>query len=1291
MSLGKILVALYDGLRKRRWLLYLLLSLFTMIMAITALNIRLTEDPLQLFPTEGESAVNAKAFSRLKAKDKIIALIKFRESSAFISPDFLADAADSLTFEITPLIDRGALEPMQKSAYDGESEFINYIYNNLPLFLEESDYKRIDDNIKSDKLLEKLQNSLAIINSPAGTAVSGMISRDPLSLGTHLIAKLDSLRMGVSFNNYRDYIFSETWHSLFFIITPSGETSDSGNNEYLVNKLEEAEIEIEDRFPELDVMFSGAPFASVYNARIIKRDTLATSLIALVIIGLLFWISFRNPGTLAILISPALFGALFAISIMALRGEPVSAIAVGAGATVMGIALSYSIHVISHLKHVKTIEQLIDELAYPLTVGGFTTIGAFVGLLFTNSVLLQDFGLFSALTLTGTTLFSLIFLPHFIKVNNEERETKLYRAIVKITSFKYEKVIWLRWLIAVMTVAGIFLASGVKFDSDFSNLGYEPESLSKAQKSFSEEFGGGEARVFLLSSSGSLKTAAESYYRDNLTLDSLKSSGQSVRSASLSWLLPPESIQKQRIERWNKFWEDGRVLSLKTDLVKKGEDIGFSGDAFDSFISILEKEYNPVDYSGGIESLPYFFKDWAEERDGLYTFLTQLYSEDVQKEKLYEALSEETSFGILDRAHFSSVWAVTIKEDFNLILLISSILVFLTLLISYGRIELALMAFLPMAVSWVIILGLMNILSIEFNIFNILLATFIFGIGDDFSIFVLDGLSAEYQGREGALASHKSAIFFSTFTVLTGVGSMAFATHPALRSIALVSIVGISAVWLVAYTIQPLVYRFFITSPASRGLHPYTFSGVLQMLLTFSAFTTGCLFAAALIPILTLLPIKHSRRVLIFRKIVRVLVFLPVKLSPTVRIFGENPFDENFNHPAVIVANHQSFIDILMLLSLHPKIIMMTNKWVWNSPIFGHIVRFAGFLYHKDGVENHIEHIKPKIEEGYSLLVFPEGTRSADMEIHRFHKGAFKIAEELTLDIIPVVIYGNGNLVSKNQPFYVKRGVIGYKILERISYKDASFGIDYRERSKSVSALMRKEYSNLRLLNDLPSNLFFMQKTMSGYIYKGPVTEWYLRIKMRMENYYAPFHSIIPADAVVTDIGCGYGPLCFMLGLLSPGRVINGIDYDIEKIEIAKSSWLSGGNINFTHADALTCNLPLSDVIVINDVLHYLLPEQQESLISRSVNSLKSGGFIILRDGDSERVRDHRVTKLTEWFSIKVLKFNKASHSPCFSSASKIRDIAFRLNCVVDESRNDKLTSNTIFIIRPKNVSYEKI
>jgi len=513
MSLGKILVALYKILSRRKLLLYLLLSLLTVAMVVTASGIRFTEDPLQLFPSEGEGANSAKAFSRLKAKDKIIVLISSLSGETNSSSDILADAADSFKRKAEKLVEEGLLNRQTGGNLYNQSEILNFIYNNLPIYLEVDDYAKINESIKSEKILERLENSMGLLISPAGAVAADMISRDPLFIGTHLVAKLDSLRMGVKMNVYRDNVFSADWKSLFFVFSPGETTAKSASDEKIVTELERIELEVESEYEGLDVMLSGAPLAGVYNARVIKRDTVITTLMALMAIAILFWISFRNPRTLAILIAPALFGSLFALSFMSLRGVEVSAIAIGAGATVMGIALSYSIHVISHIKHVNSVEQLIEELAYPLTVGGFTTIGAFLGLLFTNSALLKDFGLFSSLTLTGTTIFSLIFLPHFLKVENKKNETRVYSAILKITSFEYEKIKWLRWLIVALFTGGIFLAPGVKFDSDFSNLGYEPEQLTIAQNKFAEEFGAGESRVFLLSSDTDFNKASEAYFK----------------------------------------------------------------------------------------------------------------------------------------------------------------------------------------------------------------------------------------------------------------------------------------------------------------------------------------------------------------------------------------------------------------------------------------------------------------------------------------------------------------------------------------------------------------------------------------------------------------------------------------------------------------------------------------------------------------------------------------------------------------------------------------------------------
>jgi len=66
----------------------------------------------------------------------------------------------------------------------------------------------------------------------------------------------------------------------------------------------------------------------------------------------------------------------------------------------------------------------------------------------------------------------------------------------------------------------------------------------------------------------------------------------------------------------------------------------------------------------------------------------------------------------------------------------------------YGRIELALFTFIPMVISWIWILGIAAIFDIKFNFVNIIIATFIFGLGDDFSIFVTDGLLHKYKYKK---------------------------------------------------------------------------------------------------------------------------------------------------------------------------------------------------------------------------------------------------------------------------------------------------------------------------------------------------------------------------------------------------------------------------------------------------------------------------------------------------------------------------------------------------------------
>lgn len=79
----------------------------------------------------------------------------------------------------------------------------------------------------------------------------------------------------------------------------------------------------------------------------------------------------------------------------------------------------------------------------------------------------------------------------------------------------------------------------------------------------------------------------------------------------------------------------------------------------------------------------------------------------------------------------------------------------------------------------------------------------------------------------------------------------------------------------------------------------------------------------------------------------------------------------------------------------------------------------------------------------------------------RFHKGAFYLSEKLQLDIIPVILYGNCKIIAKAQPFNVRKGIMLTEILPRIPANDATYGTTYQERTKSISARMKKEYARI--------------------------------------------------------------------------------------------------------------------------------------------------------------------------------------------------------------------------------------
>ena len=1280
-------IGLYDYFERHKILFYLSLISCVLLMGFFALQVRFEENITQFFPDTKDSQNTIKVFDNLKIKDKIIIMLSSADTCHQVEPDSLIEAAGQLQQTLTEkaggTLIKGIFAQIDQSLIGGATDFV---YEHLPLFLTDTDYQRFDSLLTEKGIQAIMQKNYTNLLSPAGIALRSYILRDPLGLGSEALKHLQDFQLEANYEIYDEHIFSKDGSTLLMFITPVFSTGSTGKNDELIKILEEELQHVQGESPTIRAEYFGGPSVGVYNARQIKKDTILTSSLALLIIIVFISLVFKRKRSIPLIITPVLFGGLFALFLIFFIKGSISAIAVGAGSAVMGIALSYSIHMLAHQNHVSTVQQLIKEIAYPLTVGSFTTIGAFMGLIFTSSDLLRDFGLFASLALVGTTLFCLIYLPHFLKGQADVKQGCILRIIEKINAYSYEKNKWLVGGILLIAVICLFTSQKVGFNNDMMSLNYEPQHLKQSEEKLMQLFDNGEKTVLFVSVGKDMNQATETYAMTNQKLSALKDQGLIKDYASASQFLISPQEQQLRLKKWKDYWTDEKQQQIREQLETAAAEYRFRPGSFEPFYQWLNQPFGEYHYTAQEDDLSgKLLNEWQTSADSITMLISQIRISDQNKETVYQNFSKAQDVVIFDRSYFANKWVSAINDDFYLILYISSFLIFFALWFSYGRIELTLMSFLPMLVSWVIILGLMGILGIEFNIINIILSTFIFGIGDDFSIFIMDGLQNKYRTGQKVLNSHKTAIFFSAFTTVVGMGALVFAKHPALQSISLISILGMIAVVLVAYTIQPLIFRFFIAGPASKGLPPYTLIGLIRTVLLFLLFFIGCIFLRVLIAVLYLVPVRKSSKQRLVCRLIQITCKGILLLATAVKKEHINKANERFQHPAIIIANHQSFIDILVLLSLSSKILMVTNHWVWHSPFFGAIIRYVDFYYIGEGYEQYMERMRKKVKEGYSIAIFPEGTRTYNGKMKRFHKGAFYLAETLQLDILPILLYGNNKIIAKAQPFNIRKGIIYTEILPRIPGDDLSFGTTYQERTKRISAYMKEGYARICREKNTTDNPAFYEALIQNYIYKGPVVEWYIRIKVKMERNYRLFNRLIPAQGQITDIGCGFGPLCYMLSLLSEDREILGIDYDEDKIALAQHGWLRNEHLQFRHGNALEYPLPESDVFILNDMLHYMSYEHQRTLLLKCADRLRLQGMIIIRDGNSANTSKHRLTRFTELLSTRIFNFNRTTGELHFTTETQLREIAVTCGMNVEIIPNDKYTSNTIYIFRKPN------
>ncbi|NDV84495.1 MMPL family transporter [Bacteroides sp. 51] len=805
----KITIAIYRFFNSHKVVFYSILLLTTACCTWFSLKINFEEDISKLLPSAEEGGAEELVFSNLKVKDKIFIL--FNPLSDEVGPDELTEACDAF---VQALFDKDSTHnAIHNVLYQIDEDLmqngIAFLYENVPAYLEESDYIRLDSIMEKTQVEKQMEENYSLLRSSAGMIYKDLITQDPIALRNLFLSKAKGMTSGLggSYALYNNHIFTADTTVAIAFLSPNFKAFDSKQGIRLSDMIEEEIQHFQKENPEIEILYHGAPVQSVYNSRQIKKDLLVTISISLLLVAVILLICFRNKSNILYLVLPVGYGVIFALSIIYLMKGSMSLMAMGIGAIVMGVAFSYCLHVITHFKYISDPEKVLKDQTRPVILGSLTTIGAFMGLLLTKSELLQDFGLFASLGLVGTTIFCLIFLPQFFNQKNNRRSDKAFEILEKINNYPYEKQKWLIGLIVIISIVCFFVSDKVQFDSDLRNIGYNDPRVMKSRDLLAAKTTGNYSTVYFASVSQDLDSAL--IYNAQLCdkLDQLKKEDLIKGYSAPASLFIPTGEQQHRIDEWNHYWTDTRKKEMRKNVVEAGNKYKFAPAIFTSFFDMLDTDYEPVSlFEAGV--IPdEILENIIEYTDNRYMVFVPV---QMNREELVEVggdiVKGNPQFVVIDAMYYTNDMVKVMHKDFNTTLGISSLFVLVVLLLSYRNIPLALIAFLPMGLSWYIVLGAMVFLGMEFNLINIVISTFIFGVGVDYSIFIMDGLLIKHRTGESTLKYHKTAIFLSAVVLIIVTSSLLFAVHPAISSIGVATLIGMGATLLIAYTLLPFLF-----------------------------------------------------------------------------------------------------------------------------------------------------------------------------------------------------------------------------------------------------------------------------------------------------------------------------------------------------------------------------------------------------------------------------------------------------------------------------------------------------
>lgn len=1221
---------LYLWLIARRRSVLIVVALVMVAAGWFSSRIDLEEDILDMLPRNDRQIDDYRyALGKFRQIDRVYLDIRIDRDDS----DTLAHAADEVYSRFAT--NENFVRITYRVEMGGQGKVIGFLTGALPNLFTDADAEALKTNLAPDEVRQHLTTMRRKLAGPEGMVLKDLVAADPVGMSALVVAKVLPLQTGFGDAQVVDgRITSGDGRHVLMLAEPKFASSDSKASGVLVWEMERVVSDVEKAFPGVHVAITGGHRMAVDNASIIRKD--ATRCIAIGSAGMivLCFVAYRRRWLAPVSFIPSLFGTLMAGVVLMLWQKHLSAIATGFASIAVGITVDYAIHIIYHLDDTgsrdhREIGRHLSRLVFPVALGVITTIAAFLVMMTSPLHGYQQLGLLGAVGVVFSAAFALFILPLLIPVAKKSGQPPLWLTTVWEKYFRWEsrRRAWLVLGVVGLTGVMMFGATRLKFEGDITRLnGITP--ATRHDENLIQQTWGGALGMTMVVARGETPEAALA--QNDRVLAALTRATNVASVYSLASVCPSPEVQRTNLRRWREFWTSERRTDLRATLEQVGAELGFRAGAFDKFWHSMEGE-QPLLTLDMFRGTP--LENVLNERVALGTndhaISTLVKLKDRAAVGQLRAALPDTI--VLDSKGLADHIADMARDGLKRFALWSAVVVGGLLFLSLASVELVLMTLLPIAIGLTWTFGLMGWLGLPIDLMNSIFVIFVIGVSEDYAVFLVTSKLDEWRGRPGMTAVNSASVLVSALTTIFGFGVMVIANHPVLFSMGVTVLIGMGFAFLATLIVVPIGMDILLFKPQPRGAprwwHLFAAVWCGLYLLVSQTFVFGMMR-----PLFKLFsPATAAARL---RRLSQLAMSGLVRSFPFGKVEYQNFAPNTFARPAIVISNHQSAVDVLAVFIVSSDLCMTVKKRVYDTPILGVACQCLGHVPIEAGQPvATLERCRQRLSVGLSLHFFPEGTRSHDGYVQRFHRGAFELAVELQQDVLPIVLCDTNTVMPRDaywfEPFHTT-----VRALPRVTPQNFDYSLGVVALMKHCETLVRDGLQ--KQLDEINTPRVVRRKVERLYRYQGIYVEQFVKWKMKLDPFFLKLDAVVPRQAHVLDLGCGYGMAAHWLAAFTDTRTFWGVDYDEDKIRVAQRSAAENARIKFTQGDLLEGDLPTGDAALLLDVLHYWTADKQQLILTKVRQSLRPGGRLILRDGARAESDAHRNIHRWEVFATRM-------------------------------------------------------